>query len=167
MSETSFFNYLLIIWFALAGTVFIVLYFVVAPYGRHITKNHGPSLKSSTGWIIMECSSPIIFAACFISGQNLISLPAIALVVLWETHYIHRAFFYPFNRRDGARRIPVIVVALGFVFNSINSYLNGRYIFTLSPGYPDTWLSDPRFIMTVMISAPGFQNKHTGRFQLT
>jgi 3-oxo-5-alpha-steroid 4-dehydrogenase 1 len=156
MSEISFFHYLLSAWFTLAGAIFVALLFIVAPYGRHITKHLGATLKSSTAWIVMECTSPVVFAVCFIFGQNRNTLPVITLLILWETHYIHRAFFYPLHRRDGDKRMPVMVVALGFIFNGVNSYLNGRYIFTLSSGYPETWLRDPRFIAGVLLFILGF-----------
>ncbi len=156
MSESLFFNYLLTVWFALAAVIFVALFFVVAPYGRHVAKHWGATIKSSTGWIVMESTSPILFAIYFMLGQNRVTLPVIALVVLWETHYVHRAFFYPLHRRGGDKPMPVLIVALGFIFNGVNSYLNGRYIFTLSPGYPDNWLSDPRFIAGILLFILGF-----------
>jgi 3-oxo-5-alpha-steroid 4-dehydrogenase 1 len=156
MNEPVFFNYLLAAWFALAVVIFAALFFITAPYGRHAAKHWGATIKSSTGWILMECTSPILFAFWFMVGQNRITLPVIALLVLWETHYIHRAFFYPLLRRDGDKRMPIMIVALGFIFNGVNSYLNGRYIFTLSPGYPESWLRDPRFIIGILLFISGF-----------
>lgn len=151
MNEHTFFNFLLIAWFALAVVIFTALFFVIAPYGRHFSRRWGATLRSSTGWIVMECTSPVVFAVCFILGQNRNTLPEIALLILWEAHYIHRAFFYPLRRKDGNQRMPLMVVALGFIFNGINSYLNGRFIYTLSPGYPNNWLFDLRFIAGVLI----------------
>ena len=40
-----------------------------------------------------------------------------------------------------------VVVAMGALFNVMNAYLNGRYLFILSNGYPLTWLADPRFVL--------------------
>ena len=156
MKEAVIFHYLLVAWFVLAAVIFVALFFVVAPYGRHIAKHWGATLRSRTGWIVMECTSPIIFAACFILGPNRNTLPVIAFLILWETHYIHRAFFYPLHRRDGDKRMPAAVVAMGFIFNAVNSYLNARYIFNLSPVYADSWLSDPRFITGVLLFIFGF-----------
>jgi len=156
MSESIFFNYLLTAWFALAAVIFVSLFFVIAPYGRHIAARWGATIRSSTGWIIMECISPVLFAVFFLIGQNRDTLPVIVMLILWEAHYIQRAFFYPLQRRDGEKRMPLLIVALGFIFNGVNSYLNGRYIFTLSPGYPNSWLNDPRFIIGVLIFILGF-----------
>jgi len=45
---------------------------------------------------------------------------------------------------------------MGFIFNGVNGYLNGRYIFNLSPVYADSWLRDPRFIAGVLLLIFGF-----------
>jgi protein-S-isoprenylcysteine O-methyltransferase Ste14 len=49
-----------------------------------------------------------------------------------------------------------LVIAFGFLFNIINSYLNGRYIFTFSSQYTVEWLFDFRFILGVFIFLTGF-----------
>jgi 3-oxo-5-alpha-steroid 4-dehydrogenase 1 len=156
MNELTFFHYLIITWFALAGVIFITLFFIVAPYGRHATRRWGLSMKSQTGWIIMESTAPLIFAFCFLIGEHRDNIPALVFLVLWEAHYIHRAYIYPIHRRDGDRPMPVAVISLGFIFNGINSYINGRYLFTLSGGYPAQWLSDPRFIIGAVLFIIGF-----------
>jgi protein-S-isoprenylcysteine O-methyltransferase Ste14 len=104
----------------------------------------------------MESTSPLVFAACFVLGNNRNTIPSILFLALWEAHYIHRAFIYPVHFRGGQKSMPVMVIGLGFLFNAVNSYLNGRYIFTFSSGYPDSWLSDPRFIIGVLIFVLGF-----------
>jgi steroid 5-alpha reductase family enzyme len=155
-SESSFFHILLISWFVLAAIIFTALFFIVAPYGRHTRGNWGPSVSSSTGWIIMESTAPVIFALCFILGQNRTSVVTLILLVLWEAHYIHRAYVYPLQRRDNHKAMPVAVVGLGFLFNAVNGYLNGRYVFTFSGGYPDSWLGDPRFLAGGALFIVGF-----------
>jgi protein-S-isoprenylcysteine O-methyltransferase Ste14 len=42
--------------------------------------------------------------------------------------------------------MPVSVVGMAFVFNSVNAGLNAWWLFDLSGGYPATWLLDPRFV---------------------
>jgi 3-oxo-5-alpha-steroid 4-dehydrogenase 1 len=162
MNESTFFHYLLIGWFILAAVIFIVLFFIVAPYGRHITRNWGLTVKSKFGWIIMESTAPIIFAVCFLLGANRASITGLVFLVLWEMHYIHRAYIYPFSIRGGDKPMPLAIVSLGFFFNAVNGYVNGRYIFTLSNGYPAVWLEDPRLIVGVIIFISGFViNRHS------
>ena len=55
-----------------------------------------------------------------------------------------------------AKRMPLVVMSFAFLFNMMNGYLNGRYIFTFSGGYSNEWLGDPRFIAGVVIFLIGF-----------
>jgi len=156
MNELEFFNILLISWFALALVIFITLFFLVAPYGRHTRSGWGPALDNRLGWIIMEAASPLVFAVCFIFGSNTVTITELVFLGLWEAHYIHRAFIYPFSLNSGDKRMPVAVISLGVLFNAVNAYLNGRYIFTFSVGYTNQWLADPRFIVGVGLFLIGF-----------
>jgi protein-S-isoprenylcysteine O-methyltransferase Ste14 len=103
----------------------------------------------------MEAPAPIVLGVCFFLGGN-ISVTTIVFLGLWEAHYLHRAFVYPFGLRGRERRMPLTVVLFGFVFNIMNGYLNGRYIFTFSGGYGNEWLGDPRFIIGVLFFVVGY-----------
>jgi protein-S-isoprenylcysteine O-methyltransferase Ste14 len=154
MNEHAFYNGLLLIAFLLAVIVFVALFFFAAPYGRHIRKGWGPALGNKAAWVVMEAPSPLIFAVCFLTGSNHSIVPLIFLV-LWEAHYVHRAFIYPFSLR-GDRQMPVMVIGMGFLFNMMNAYLNGKYIFTFSTQYTTKWLTDPRFIAGIVIFLMGY-----------
>ena len=156
MSEVSVFNYLILSWFLLALVIFISLFFITAPYGRHTRDNWGPTLNGKGGMLIMEAVAPLTFVVFFFLGSNPISVTSVFFLIMWEAHYIHRAFIYPFSLRGRAKRMTAIVVVLGFIFNSANGYLNGRYIFTLSDGYTSQWLGDPRFIIGLGLFIAGF-----------
>jgi 3-oxo-5-alpha-steroid 4-dehydrogenase 1 len=161
MSESTVFHWLLIAWFAIAAVIFISLFFVVAPYGRHATRSWGRTISSRWGWITMEAISPLIFALCYVLGPDRTSLPEIVFLILWEAHYIHRAYIYPLRLRGSQKPMPLAVISLGLFFNAANGYLNGRYIFHLSGGYANSWLTDPRFIAGVIIFIAGFIiNRH-------
>jgi 3-oxo-5-alpha-steroid 4-dehydrogenase 1 len=167
MNGQEFFNILLVGWFVLALAIFVTLFFLVAPYGRHSRSGWGPALDNRLGWIIMEAASPLVFAACFILGSNTVTITGLVFLGLWEAHYIHRAFIYPFSLSSGDKRMPAIVISLGILFNGVNAYLNGRYIFTFSAGYTNQWLADPRFVSGVVLFLIGFvinrQADHTLR----
>ncbi len=156
MSEESFFNYLILSWFILAFVIFISLFFFTAPYGRHVRSTWGPSFGSKISWLIMEAAAPLVFVIFFFLGSNTVTITTLDFLTMWEAHYIHRAFIYPFSLRGRAKRMTIIVVVLAFIFNTANGYLNGHYIFTLSDGYTSQWLRDPRFMIGLGLFIAGF-----------
>lgn len=155
MTERLVFNGIMAGWFALAVVVFVLLFFVAAPYGRHARRGWGPSVGSRLGWVLMEAVAPLAFAVCAYLGGGL-TTTTLVFLVLWEVHYVHRAFIYPFSLRGEARRMPLSIISFGLIFNLVNAYLNGRYIFTFSGGYADSWLADPRFIIGGLLFITGF-----------
>lgn len=154
MNAQIFYNDLLIASFIMAVMVFVGLFFIAAPYGRHVRKGWGPVIGNKVAWVLMEAPSPLIFAACFLVGSNK-TIVTLVFLGLWEAHYIHRAFIYPFSLR-GKKRMPFLVIGFGLLFNLMNAYLNGRYIFTLSTDYTNRWLIDPRFIVGLTLFVTGF-----------
>lgn len=132
MKEMTIFNGLLIGWSVLGLMVFVALFFVAAPYGRHTRKGWGYTFGEKLGWVIMEAPAPIVFAVCFFTGSNALTAAPLVFLFLWQMHYLHRAFIYPFSLRGNTRRMPVSVVGFGLVFNLMNGYLNGRYISELT-----------------------------------
>jgi protein-S-isoprenylcysteine O-methyltransferase Ste14 len=156
VKESTIFNSLLIAWFALGAVVFVALFFIAAPYGRHARKGWGYSVGNKLGWVLMEAASPIVFFVFWLLGSYRFNAVSLVLLALWEAHYIHRAFIYPFTLRGAARRMPLSVISFGFFFNLMNAYLNGRYIFSFSGGYATSWLHDPRFIVGVIMFISGY-----------
>ncbi len=156
MTEQVIFNYLLVAWFLLAGTVFILLFFISAPYGRHLRKGWGLNINPKTGWVVMEAPAVLVFAACFIFGSAPYSFAVLAFFFMWQAHYVHRAFVYPLEIGRSSRRMPLLIVGFGFTFSVINAYLNGRYLFTFSGGYASDWLGDPRFVVGVILFGLGY-----------
>jgi steroid 5-alpha reductase family enzyme len=147
MTGNAFFDGLLLLWFGLALAVCLVLFFVPAPYGRHRRRGWGPTIQARWGWLIMESPAALAFALCFGVGQERDTVVALAFLLLWESHYVYRAFRYPFTLRGTDKRMPVAVAGMAFFFNLVNAYLNGRYLFCLSGGYPLPWLTSPQFVV--------------------
>jgi 3-oxo-5-alpha-steroid 4-dehydrogenase 1 len=157
VSESTIYNILIMAWFALAAVVFIALFFVAAPYGRHIRKGWGYSINNKLAWVLMEAPSPIAFAVCFILGGSPMNVTLVVFFLLYEAHYIHRAFIYPFSLRGKAKLMPLSIVSFAVIFNVMNGYLNGRYLFFFSDGrYTNSWLADPRFILGMALFITGY-----------
>lgn len=164
MNEHTIFDGIIIAWLVLAAAVFIFLSFVTAPYGRYSRKGWGTTLDNKLGWMVMESASALLFAVFFILGSYHDSSAALVFLFMWEAHYIHRAFIYPLTLHGPSKRMPILIVGLGLFFNCINAYINGRYLFSLSGGYGDAWLSDPRFVLGAMLFVAGFVvNRHSDR----
>jgi len=157
MNEQSIFNLLLIGWLILAAVIFFALFFITAPYGRHTRRGWGASISNRLGWIIMEAPAPLVFIAMFLIGNTGVSITSALFLAMWLAHYIHRAFIYPFSLRDSGSRMPLFIIASAILFNAVNGYLNGRYIFAFSGGYSNQWLTDPHFIAGVVLFIAGFR----------
>lgn len=156
MSEAELFNNLIALWLVLAPATCVALFFFTAPYGRHIRGGWGPAVENKLAWIVMEAPAALVFALCFLIGDETSTVTALILFALWEIHYVHRAFIYPLGLRGQNRRMPLVIAGVAFAFNTANGYFNGRYVFTLSGGYPAMWMSDPRFLVGLALFLAGF-----------
>lgn len=153
--------------FALAFLVFVVLFFVTAPYGRHVRTGWGPTLSNRAGWITMEFPAVAAIAVCFWLGNGFAGSSGWALLALWETHYLYRALVFPFRLPRGGKRMPVAIVAMAIVFNISNGYLNGRYLGLHAEQYTTAWLRDPRFLAGAVVFFAGLGiNLHSDRILL-
>ncbi len=135
---------LVLVEIALAAITFVALRFVTAPYGRHARAGWGPELPARIGWLVMESPAPLLFAALYALGPHRAGAAPLALLALWELHYLYRAFAYPFLLR-GDRRMPLLVALLAIAFNVLNAYVNAPWVSTFG-AYPAAWLRDPRFV---------------------
>lgn len=156
MTTDPIYNITLLAWLILSPVIFVALLYMVAPYGRHSRSGWGISLNNKIGWTIMESVSPLIFALCFIFAEAPLSTTSWILLFLWEAHYIHRAFIYPFSLKGSGEGMPLSIVLSGIFFNLMNATLNGYFVFTLSGGYASNWISDPRFIIGAAVFICGF-----------
>ena len=146
------FNTFLIAMSIIAVIVFIALYFVTAGYGVFYNKKWGPSIPNKIGWVLME--SPVFIAMillCVFSERstNVVSL---IFLILFEIHYFQRSFIFPFLIR-GKSVMPLSVILMGVVFNTLNALMQGGWIFYVSPEnmYEISWLTTPQFIIGTLI----------------
>lgn len=156
MTEAIFHRDLTWVYLGAAAVVFVSLFFVPAAYGRHARAGWGPSMNTRLAWLAMEVPAVIVFAGCWLIAGKPTTIAASVLGALWLGHYVHRTFIFPFRMNMGNRPTPIVIPVTGFLFNSGNAYLNGRWIFTLSGGYGDAWLADPRFVIGVSVFLCGW-----------
>ena len=118
---------LVLVEIAFAVVTFVALRFTTAPYGRYLREGWGVTVPARAGWLVMESVSPLLFAIVFLSGPRRADLVALVLFAMWQSHYLYRAFIYPFLLRGG-RRMPVVVVLLAIAFNVLNASVNAYWI---------------------------------------
>ena len=136
----------------IAVIVFIALYFVTAGYGVFYNKKWGPSIPNKIGWVLME--SPVFIAMillCVFSERST-NVVCLIFLILFEIHYFQRSFIFPFLIR-GKSVMPLSVILMGVVFNTLNALMQGGWIFYVSPEnmYEISWLTTPQFIIGTLI----------------
>jgi len=156
MTELSFYDHLVYVWLAVAAVTFVALQFIAAPYGRHSRRGWGPTIHRTPGWVIMESPAvwgPLVF---FFLGNRTGNPVAIAFLCIWLLHYVNRTLVFPFRLRGGQLRMPLAIVDMGLIFNFMNAYLQGRYLFSLGPVHEIGWLSGPKFSVGLGLFLAGF-----------
>jgi len=133
----------------MAPVVFVLLLYIKAPYGRHIRAGWGPVLDNRLGWLLMESAAVLVFGAIVLFYADL-NLASLVFFLLWQLHYCHRAFIYPWTLKSG-KKMPWLIMLMGLVFNTTNGYLNGWSIASQGGKYVDQWLTTPQFIIGVSV----------------
>lgn len=152
----TLFTYCLYIMPVLAVLVFIALYFVEAGYGIAFDKKWGVSVPNKLGWFLMEFP---VFAVILIIGLMAPKQPSVVpyiFLVFFELHYFQRVFVFPFLLK-GKNRMPVSIMCTGIVFNILNAFMQGYWIFFAAPAdlYTVSWLSTPQFIIGTVVFFTG------------
>lgn len=151
------FNVFLFLQFGIAVASFIALFFVTAPYGRHVKKGWGPLMQARIGWVLMEFPAFFMILLFYLlAGGYRMVVPTIFLLI-WELHYIQRTFVYPSIMRNGEKKnFPVTIAFMGFFFNLLNGGVNGWYLYIMGGSYTVEWLADPRFIIGAIVFLTGY-----------
>ena len=154
INELEFFN-LFMFGMVIAGVcIFIMLFFITAGYGQHISEKWGRAINNRAGWAIMEVPAVIVYLILFIIGEYKTPM-AFLFLVLWLIHYGYRSFIFPSLIR-GKHNMPITIILFGMTFNTANGYLQARWINTLSPGYDISWIFTPMFIVGILVFFSGF-----------
>lgn len=156
MITPRIFNIFLIVMAVTALIVFIALYFVDAGYGKFYNKKWGPAVNNRLGWVLME--APVFIAMlllCLLSDRRT-DIARLAMLLIFEAHYFQRSFIFPLLIR-GKGRMPLSIILMGVIFNTLNALMQGGWIFYISEParYTAAWLSDPRFIIGTLIFIAG------------
>lgn len=140
-----------------AGVVFVALYFVNAGYGPMFSPRWGPSIPNRWAWMLME--APVFAGMCgfWAASPRQWEAAPLAFFLLFQAHYLQRSFIFPWLIR-GRSRMPLAIMAMAVVFNLLNAFLQGEWIFFLAPEgrYTRAWLSTPQFVGGTLLFVAGF-----------
>ena len=152
MTQTVFWGVIL------SGVVsFVLLFWVRAPYGRHARSSWGPEMDTRWAWVLMESPAVLAFLYFYQQGENAGQTVPLVLLLMWQCHYVHRAFIYPLRMRTSTKsRTPILIPFLALVFNVANAYLNGSWISSEQADYASAWLGSAEFIFGTGLFVAGF-----------
>ena len=150
------FNIFLLVMAIIAVVVFVALFFVNAGYGKCYNKRWGPTLDNHLGWFLMEAPVFVAMLVLWWLSDRRTDYVRLVFLLLFEAHYFHRSFIFPLQLR-GHNRMPWAIVGMGALFNTLNAFMQGGWIFYISPAdmYPASWLRSLPFIAGVVIFAAG------------
>ncbi|MDH4125180.1 MAG: DUF1295 domain-containing protein [Gammaproteobacteria bacterium] len=166
MTELELHTLLVVTVLVAAGLTCIALFFVTAPYGRHVRSGWGPTIPAKFGWIVMESPAVLLFLKVYLAGDNAVQIVPLCFLCLWQFHYVYRTFIYPFRLRHTTNRMPWAIVCMALGFNSINAYINARWISHFG-NYAESWLASPAFLFGLALFLAGWMiNRHADRMLL-
>lgn len=158
MNETQFLTFAWT-WTGIGLLVFPLTLGITAPFGRHHHGRSGPSVDNRWGWIVMESPAWICFPLVFLGTLTEGHSTACWIAGLWMAHYLHRGLLYPFRIRTKGKRIPLLVVGSGFVFQLVNAGLNGAALGAFGGAYTAEWTGELNFMAgTAVFLAGGWLN---------
>jgi protein-S-isoprenylcysteine O-methyltransferase Ste14 len=155
MTERELHHALTLGYFALGVLTFASLFVITAPYGRHQHAGWGPTIAPRVGWIVMELFAVVGWMAIYLRGTHRFEATPLALMALWQVHYVNRTFVFPFRIRPGTKRMPLAIALMAVAFQVLNSYTNARWVSELG-SYPTSWLSSWQFVSGTLIFIAGF-----------
>lgn len=150
------FNIFLLIMSGIAAVVFVALYFLKAGYGMFRDSRWGISLNNKVAWVLMEAPVFIVMALLWWGSERRFEAAPLVIFLLFELHYFQRSFVFPFLMK-GKSRMPVSIMLMGVVFNVLNGFMQGEWLFYLAPAdrYTTEWLTTPPFIIGTLIFFTG------------
>lgn len=146
------YHFVVAVMLPLAAVVFAALQRIEAGYGVAYTPEWGPTIGNRIGWILMEAPVFIAVTACMLCSPRCTDVTPVLLISPFLLHYFQRSFIFPLLIKRSSP-MPLTVIAMGIIFNLVNAWLIGGWVFYLAPPdlYTIEWLSTPQFIAGLLI----------------
>jgi len=147
VSDQSLFHHSLLTLFLIGPPTFISCCFLQAPYGKHSRPGWGPTIYPPLAWFLMESPTLRLTLLIFPYGLHSSNPKSLLLISPFLFHYFHRTCIYPLRlHRNTARRsnaasagFPVSMAVMGFGFNTLNAYLQARWVSQYKDYEGDGW----------------------------
>ena len=136
----------MLVWSLVGLSVFIYLFYQTAPYGRHQEKGWGFEISSRWGWILMESPAFYLMLIFLILNFSNSSNFSIFAAILFMIHYFNRSFIWPIRARIKNKSMPVTIALSAFLFNFVNVYIQGTWLFYISDYATSHFYSVPFFL---------------------
>ena len=98
----------------------------------------------------MESPAVYLMLLFIIFFSNSLGIIELTFTLIWMVHYIHRSFIWPIRAKLEGKRITLLVVLLAAIFNIVNVYIQGSWIFNFG-SYETEWFWSPFFIIGLSI----------------
>lgn len=136
----------------IALLVFVSLYFVKAGYGIFRTQSWGIAINNRIAWVLMEAPVFLVMTVMWWNSDRRNMLVPLIFFLLFQLHYFQRSFIFPLLLK-GKSRMPLAIMCMGIIFNLLNGFMQGEWIFYLAPEtlYTADWLMTPQFTIGVLL----------------
>ncbi len=140
----------------IAAIVFVALYFINAGYGIFYDKKWGAGISNRWAWMLMEAPVFIVMLYLWFNSDRRFDLAPLLFFLFFELHYIQRSFIFPFLLK-GKSKMPAGIMLMGIIFNLLNGYMQGEWLFYLAPAnmYVTDWIYKPQFILGTLLFFAG------------
>jgi hypothetical protein len=142
------------LWIGIGAVAAAFLLKVPAPYGRHTSRNWGPTVDNRLAWFVMEIVVLVVFWRVVFRSDRPLAGPALAMALLFTFHYLHRAVVFPFRLRTRGKRMPLVIILSAVLFNVVNGSLLGWQL-ARRGDYPPSWFADPCFVAGLVLFVTG------------
>ncbi len=157
--QVDTYNLVLKIAFVYVALIIIGGFIMPAPYGKLSKGDVGFNFSPKWGWFLMELPATVSFIVFYFAGENRFEAVPLIFLGIWLLHYGNRGFVFPMLMRvaKGATgSFSVMIVVAGWFVTSLHGYLNAVFISEISDQFTNEWLTDPRFIIGLIIYFTGF-----------
>jgi len=102
----------------------------------------------------------------FVLRPSNLSMAALLLALMFQVHYFHRTFAWPFWMNFGNSQTPLIVCLMAVLWTAVNGTLQARWLFRVRE-YSEDFVLSPLFLLGVTLFIIGMAiNIHSDRILL-